>query len=125
VNHEELFTAIYTAQVAHVRAVATARVRRDDRDLVEDLVQEAFLRLWVYLERGNTVANPAGLLNTLVRRAAIDHYRRARNTRERATDLTDPLAARCAPPEPSAEDIAMLHADIERLLAESVAEVAA
>jgi len=120
----ELFTALYETQVAHVRAVATARVRRDDRDLVDDLVQEAFLRLWVYLERGAVVGNAGALLGTMARRAAADHYRLARNTREGATDFTDPLNARRVPVEPSAEDIAMLHAELDRLLAAVGAGVA-
>lgn len=121
----ELFTAFYAEHVAHVRRVAVARVRIDDGDLVDDLVQEAFLRLWVYLQRGNTVASPAGLLGTMTRRAAADHYRLARNTREGATDFSDPLAGRLVPAEPSAEDIAMLHAELDRLLAQFGTEVAA
>jgi hypothetical protein len=47
-----------------------------------------------------------------------------RNTREGATDFTDPLAARMVPAEPSAEDIAMLHAELDRLLAAVGAGVA-
>ena len=123
-NTVELFTAVYREQAAHVRAIAAAQVRADDRDLIDDLVQEAFLRLWVYLERGNTVAHAAGLLGTLTRRAAADHYRLCRNTREGATDFTDPLAGRLVQCSPSAEDVALMHQEIERLLAEAVAEVA-
>lgn len=124
-SREELFNSIYTAQAGRVRALAAAQVRRDDRDLVDDLVQEVFLRLWVYLTRGHAVANPAGLLGTLTHRAAADHYRLARNTRERATDLSDPLAVRIVPVEPSAEQVAMLHAELDRLLAQFGTEVAA
>jgi len=113
----ELFNTFYAQHVGHVRRVAAARVHRDDRDLVEDLVQEAFLRLWVYLQRGAVVSNPAGLLGTMTRRAAADWYRLARNTRECATDLSDPLAGRIVPVEPSAEQIALLPAELDRLLA--------
>ena len=121
----ELFAKIYAEQAGHVRTMAAARVRRDDRDLVEDLVQEAFLRLWIYLERGAVVGNPGALLGTLTRRAAADHYRLCRNTRERATDLTDPLNTRRVPVEPSAEQVAMLHAELDRLLAAVGAGVSA
>lgn len=121
----ETFTTVYREQAATVRAIAATRVRNDDRDLIEDLVQEAFLRLWVYLERGHAVNNPAGLLGTLVYRAAADHYRLCRNTRERATDLTDPLAGRIVDPAPSAEDVALMHAEVEALLAAAVTGVSA
>lgn len=122
---EELFTAVYTAHVGHVRRIAAAQVRRDDMDLVEDLVQEAFARLWVYLQRGHTLSSPAGLLGTMTRRAAADWYRLRRNTRERATDLSDPLAGRAMPAEPSAEDIALLHERVADMLIAAATGVAA
>ena len=120
----ETFNALYREHAERVRAIAARRVRLDDRDLIEDLTQEAFLRLWLYLESGHTIANPAGLLGTLVHRAAIDHYRLARSTRERATDLTDPLAGRIVPASPSAEDVALMHAEVEALLASASLAVA-
>lgn len=122
---DETFTAIYREHAARVRAIAATRVHRDDRDLIEDLTQEAFTRLWTYLQRGNTVSNPAGLLGTLTVRAAADWYRLARNTREQATDLTDALAGRCLPAAPSAEQVALMHAEVERLLAEAGSAVSA
>lgn len=121
---DELFTLLYARHVGHVRRVAVTQVRGDDRDLVEDLTQEVFLRLWAYLQRGNTVSNPAGLLGTMTRRAAADWYRVARNTREQATDLMDPAAGRIVPASPSAEQVALMHVEIERLLSEAPAGVA-
>lgn len=121
----ETFTALYRRHAAQVRAIAARRVRLDDRDLIEDLTQEAFLRLWLYLQHGHVVSNPAGLLGTLVVRAAADHYRLARNTREKATDLTDPLAGRIVPASPSAEDVALMHAQVEALLTSAALGVSA
>jgi|GEM_PF-4234454 len=121
----EKFTAIYSEQCAIVRAIVARRVCRDDQDLIEDFVQEAFLRYWRHLQAGKPVANPIGLLGTMAVRAIADYYRLARNTRERATDLSDPLAGRIVPVEPSAEQVAMLHAELDRLLAQFGTEVAA
>lgn len=123
-SNAEAFAALYREHAERVRAIAARRVRLDDRDLIEDLTQEAFLRLWLYLERGHVVSNPAGLLGTLVVRAAADHYRLFRSTRERATDLTDPLAGRIVPAAPSAEDVALMHAEVEALLASASLAVA-
>lgn len=120
----DTFNALYREHAERVRAIAARRVRLDDRDLIEDLTQEAFLRLWLYLERGHVVSNPAGLLGTLVVRAAADHYRLFRSTRERATDLTDPLAGRIVPAAPSAEDVALMHVEVEALLASASLAVA-
>lgn len=124
VTADELFTALYREHAGHVRLVAAAQLRSADRDLVEDLTQEVFFRFWGYLVRGNTVANPAALLGTMTRRAAVDYYRRPRNTRESATDFGDPLAARCVPASASAEDLALMHVEIEALLAEASAGTA-
>ena len=119
----ETFTAVYTEQVGRVRAIAAKWVCGGDRDLVEDLVQEAFLRLWIYMERGNAVGNPGALLGTLTRRAAADWYRLARNTRERPSDFTDQGAAAvyALPASPSAEELALLHLQLEALLTDAAA----
>lgn len=121
----EIFAALYAEQLAHVRAVAAARVHRDDRDLVEDITQEAFLRLWVYLERGGAVKSPAGLMGTLTRCAAADHYRLCRNSRERAADFSDQgcAAVYALPSAPSAEDLAMLHVQLEALLTDAASRM--
>ena len=121
----EFFTAVYAEQFAHVRAIAARRVRLEDRDLIDDLVQEAFTRFWAHLQAGRPVKNPIGLLGTMTVRAAADHYRLCRSTRERATDLTDPVAGRIVPASPSAEDVAMMHTQIAALLASAGAQVAA
>jgi len=121
----DTFTALYTAQLPRVRAIAARWVCGGDRDLVEDLVQEAFLRLWIYMERGAAIGNPGALLGTLTRRAAADHYRLARNARERAADFSDPCEAAVyrLPASPSAEDLAVLHLELEQLLTDAAARV--
>jgi DNA-directed RNA polymerase specialized sigma24 family protein len=100
------FTTIYLQQQARVRHLAARRVMNGDQALAEDIAQEAFLRLWRYLSDGHEVDNAEALLATLTRRAACDHYRLARSTRERAADFSDPVTSMRLPAARSAEDVA-------------------
>lgn len=99
------FTTIYLQECKRVQQLAAQRVQNPA--LAEDVAQEAFLRLWRYMDSGHMVANPAALLTTLTQRAAADHYRLARNTREGATDFSDPVASLRMPAARSAEDVAV------------------
>ncbi len=61
-----------------VRAVASARVR--DRDAVEDIVQETFLRAWMRIHQLDDAERVGPWLKTIAARAAIDHIRAQRPT---------------------------------------------
>jgi DNA-directed RNA polymerase specialized sigma24 family protein len=113
----ETFTVLYTEHYAQVRRVAARYVYGTDQALADDLTQEAFLRLWRVLDGGAVVLHPAGLLARIVRCAAADYYRLARNTREQAVDFADPVASLRLPPRPSAEDVAHRRWDARRLVA--------
>lgn len=110
------FTTIFVQQQARVRYLAAKRVLAGDVALAEDIAQEAFLRLWKYLDAGHTVGNPEALLATLTRRAACDHYRRMSNTREHAADFTDPVASLRMPSVRSAEDVAAARQSVREAL---------
>jgi len=54
----------------------------------QDLVQEAFIRLWTHRERWNAQGSVRALLYTLTRNAALDELRRMRRG-ERAAQVAD------------------------------------
>lgn len=84
----ERFATIYATHQATITAYLVAQVRSGDRHLAEDLASETFTRAWVSLHqvRGQDDTQLLRWLRTIARHAAIDHYRRARNTREVPTD---------------------------------------
>lgn len=47
-----------------------------DREQAKDLVQEAFMRVWNYLERGSEVANIKAFLYKILANLIIDEYRK-------------------------------------------------
>jgi DNA-directed RNA polymerase specialized sigma24 family protein len=118
-NPETVFSELYETHQTLVSRVIAAGLRREHRDLVEDLVQETYLRLWVHLAGGGTIDNPAGLLVVMARRALADHYR-LRRSGEQPTDFSDWAAERKLPASPAAEDRAVTRLEARRLLAEGV-----
>lgn len=118
------FTAIYLQQQARVRHLAARRVQARDPALAEDVAQEAFLRLWKCLTAGKPIGNAEALLTTLTCRAAADHYRLARNTRERAADFTEPVTSMRLPGVRSAEDVAVARETVRETVAAGIAAAA-
>jgi DNA-directed RNA polymerase specialized sigma24 family protein len=82
------FTAIYAAHATRVHRLVLAELRPADRHQADDLTQDVFLALWRYLQRGEQVTRPTGLLTVMARHRVIDYYRLARVRREVATDPT-------------------------------------
>ena len=82
----------------------------------QDVVQEAFIRLWTHRERWEARGSLRALLYTLTRNAALDELRRQKRG-ERALRGTEPPVA---PPAPSDDAIA---ADLRRAAAEAVAHL--
>lgn len=76
-DHEAAFALAYRRHVAAVSAVCRANVR--DADVVDDLVQEVFVRLWVALPtfEGDDVLR---WLRRTAKNLCIDHQRRHRNS---------------------------------------------
>jgi DNA-directed RNA polymerase specialized sigma24 family protein len=69
---------------------------------------------------GHEVGNVEALLATLTRRAACDHYRRARSTRERAADFTEPVTALRMGAVRSAEDVAVARETVRETVAAGI-----
>lgn len=91
-----------------VRRIAVTELRHEDAALAEDIAQEVWLQLWVYVVGGAQVERPASLLATITRRTVGMHYRRvaaSMRPRTRAVDYTDRLIERIIATD-SAEDVA-------------------
>lgn len=103
---DSAFGDLYHRTSAKIGRVIAAGVRREHRDLVEDLVQETYLAYWIY-EGEHEVRSPAGLLVTIARHIVAAHYRRPESTALVPWDFTVELGARRLPATASAEDIAL------------------
>ncbi|MFJ4276195.1 RNA polymerase sigma factor [Streptomyces coelicoflavus] len=88
----ELLSGWFAEYGPMVEGVVARTVRLGDRDLVEDLAQDVWVKAWQYLLRGNEVARPAGLLAFFARCRVVDHYRLARVRRELLSDFQDEAA---------------------------------
>jgi RNA polymerase sigma factor (sigma-70 family) len=84
----DAFAALYAEHAPRIRRVLLTELRPADHHTADDLTQEVFLALWVYLRRGDRITRPAGLLTVMARHKVIDHYRSARVRREVSTDPT-------------------------------------
>ncbi|MFJ4633049.1 RNA polymerase sigma factor [Streptomyces sp. NPDC088847] len=91
VVREQLDT-LYRQYAPMVVRTAVRALRPVDRDLADDIAQDAWLTTWQCLLRGEELRSPAGFLAMRARRSAVDHYRLARVRREEAVDYTDNLA---------------------------------
>ncbi|NJD11666.1 MAG: sigma-70 family RNA polymerase sigma factor [Gemmatimonadetes bacterium] len=80
----------------------------------QDVVQEAFIRLWTHRERWDARGSLRSLLYTLTRNAALDELRSWR----RAEKAADAVTAPAAPPAPSDAAVA---AELRRAAASAVA----
>jgi RNA polymerase sigma factor (sigma-70 family) len=110
---------LYARRVAsYVAAFLSRTYNRVTPELVEDLTQDTWERVWKRLP-GCRASNERafGWLTTCARSAVIDHYRRARNTREAAADFSDELRLPTAWP---AEDEAIAVMRLVRMLQEPV-----
>ncbi|WP_314416131.1 RNA polymerase sigma factor [Streptomyces sp. DSM 40484] len=86
----QLLDVLYRQYAPMVVRTAARALRFEDRDLADDIAQQAWLDAWVLLLllRGEGLRSPAGFLAMRARRCAVDHYRLARVQREEATDYT-------------------------------------
>ena len=108
---EEAFRSLFDAYGSSAMALA-ARVLRQPH-LAEEIVQEAFLSLWLspglYDERRGSVK---AWLMTMVHHRAVDTVRREEAQRRRADDLV--AGFREATPDPSEEIVEIVGAPAER-----------
>lgn len=93
------FKALYDATSRRLLGIALLILRR--RELAEDVLQEAYVRVWTEARRYDPARGPAlPWLSRIVRNLAIDALRRDRGPHEDITDRTELLAT---PPAPVAE----------------------
>jgi len=52
--------------------------RVSDREKAKDLVQETFVKTWVYINAGNDISNLKAFVFKVARNLIIDHYRRSK-----------------------------------------------
>lgn len=90
-----------------VRRFILVRLDRPDSYLAEDLTSEVFVRMVRWYTGRTFDGRVWGLLAQIARHVITDHYRRARNTRETATDFSDWPEARRLPAAPAAEECAV------------------
>ncbi|HLY81081.1 MAG TPA: sigma-70 family RNA polymerase sigma factor, partial [Caulobacteraceae bacterium] len=90
------FKALYDATSRRLFAVALGILKR--RELAEDVLQEAYVRVWTQARQFDPERGPAlAWLSRIVRNLAIDQIRRERGAHDDIADHADTLCAAAAP----------------------------
>lgn len=90
----QLFTDLHREHVGRVTRFIYSRLGKTDYHLAEDLTSETFSALWFrFLDRGEEVKAPLGLLYTLARWQIGDYFggRSKKANWEQVLDVTDPV----------------------------------
>lgn len=74
---KDKFESIYKLESDSIFRFSLLRV--SDRDQALDITQEAFLRLWQIMERGEVILLPKALLFKIAHRLIIDWYRKKKS----------------------------------------------
>lgn len=72
---QETVEKLYSAYQADVRAFLRSK-EREDASLIDDLVQDTFLKLWSSLAADKEIRNPKAWLMRVAHNLLIDHYRK-------------------------------------------------
>src|SRR5205809_5291930 len=111
------FEALYQRHSREVWALAYARWL--NADLAQDIMQEAFLRLWKQWQDGETILNPRAWLLRVARNLAEDHAKSAfrRNGTHPPQTMNGIRSKQPSPLESleRAETFAQLHAVLQEL----------
>lgn len=78
---EEKFAALYETHADSVFRQCYFRV--GDRDIALDLMQEAFMRTWDYIQKGNLIENDKAFLFKVANNLIKDHWRKKKPILER------------------------------------------
>lgn len=90
------FKSLYDATSRRLFGVALLILQR--RDVAEDVLQEAYVRVWTQARQFDPARGPAlAWLSRIVRNLAIDHLRRERGVNDDIADHAETLAAPSAP----------------------------
>lgn len=83
---EDIFKAYHTALVQHLA------IKEKNLALVEDLVQDSFIKLHSYLQQGHTIEYPLAWLKKVLTNLWLDHFRAQKKVLPPAitTRITDP-----------------------------------
>lgn len=73
-KNEALFTMAYREYAQEL--IRHARSMIDSRELSEDLVQDAFVRMWLYLNKGGKVEKMRAFLHHVLNNVIVDMYRK-------------------------------------------------
>jgi RNA polymerase sigma-70 factor (ECF subfamily) len=104
------FKSLYDATSRRLFGVALLILQR--RDAAEDVLQEAYVRVWTQARQFDPARGPAlAWLSRIVRNLAIDHMRRERGVSDDIADHAETLAA----PSPPINDRADLNRGLARL----------
>lgn len=85
-----------------------------DRGAAEDLTQEVFLRLYTYLEKGQSVENVNAWVFRVARNLAIDHLRKRDPLNLAEPESLEAMATHFANPVPDAEQMVLKGEDRRR-----------
>ncbi len=73
-KRQELFTEAYREYLQELTRHARSMV--DSRELSEDLVQDVFVKMWIYLKRGGEIKKSRAFLHHVLSNAIVDAYRK-------------------------------------------------
>lgn len=73
-RQRQLFTEAYSMHCGELGRYARSMV--NDRDLAEDLVQDVFLKMWLYLSRKGQIVSVRGFLYHVLNNLIVDRYRK-------------------------------------------------
>lgn len=75
--HHTDFEDIYHTYVDDIFRFCMSKV--SNRDVALDITQEVFVSFWQYIDRGETIEHPRGLLYRIARSRIIDHHRKSKS----------------------------------------------
>ncbi len=84
------------------------------RGVAEDLAQEAFLRLYACMEKGQSVENVSAWVFRVARNLAVDHLRKKDPLNAAGTEQVEALASGLPDPAPDAEQMVLQGEDRQR-----------
>jgi len=74
VNRQTLFSTAYQEYLQELIRHAHSMI--NSRELSEDLAQDAFVRMWIYLTRGGDIKKPRAFLHHVLNNVIVDTYRK-------------------------------------------------
>lgn len=86
-NPSEIFTAAFEKYMKELRASAIYKVH--DIAIAEDLVQDTFMKTWMYLSRGGKIKMIRAFLYHVLNNLIVDEYRRQKHKAQSLDGLAE------------------------------------